>query len=85
MLDGSRPLLDLLDHVRRLARTSETRQRVRPGGVFDEVLVFDFQSLYPSIIRTFNIDPLSYAGNRRWGGPDPARHGQSRNAARPAW
>jgi DNA polymerase-2 len=31
----------------------------RPG-VFDEVLVFDFQSLYPSIIRTFNIDPLSY-------------------------
>jgi DNA polymerase-2 len=41
----------------------------RPG-VFDEVLVFDFQSLYPSIIRTFNIDPLSYAGNRRWGGPD---------------
>jgi DNA polymerase-2 len=31
----------------------------RPG-VFDDVLVFDFQSLYPSIIRTFNIDPLSY-------------------------
>jgi DNA polymerase-2 len=30
----------------------------RPG-VFDEVLVFDFQSLYPSIIRTFNIDPVS--------------------------
>jgi DNA polymerase-2 len=33
----------------------------RPG-VFDQVLVFDFQSLYPSIIRTFNIDPLSYMG-----------------------
>ena len=33
----------------------------RPG-VFDRVLVFDFQSLYPSIIRTFNIDPLSYMG-----------------------
>jgi DNA polymerase-2 len=31
----------------------------RPG-VFDDVLVFDFQSLYPSIIRTFNIDPVSY-------------------------
>ena len=29
-------------------------------GVYDEVLVFDFQSLYPSIIRSFNIDPLSY-------------------------
>ncbi len=39
----------------------------RPG-VFDEVLVFDFQSLYPSIIRTFNIDPLSYLGGRS-GGP----------------
>ena len=31
----------------------------RPG-VFDQVLVFDFQSLYPSIMRTFNIDPLSF-------------------------
>ena len=29
-------------------------------GVFDYVLVFDFKSLYPSIIRTFNIDPISY-------------------------
>jgi DNA polymerase-2 len=32
-------------------------------GVFDDVLVFDFQSLYPSIIRTFNIDPVSYLPN----------------------
>jgi len=38
----------------------------RPG-VFDDVLVFDFQSLYPSIIRTFNIDPLSYLPDRRTG------------------
>jgi DNA polymerase-2 len=38
----------------------------RPG-VFDQVLVFDFQSLYPSIIRTFNIDPLSYIGKPRGG------------------
>jgi DNA polymerase-2 len=38
----------------------------RPG-VFDQVLVFDFQSLYPSIIRTFNIDPLSYIGKPREG------------------
>ena len=29
-------------------------------GVYDRVLLFDFQSLYPSIIRTFNIDPLSF-------------------------
>jgi DNA polymerase-2 len=30
-------------------------------GLFSNVAVFDFRSLYPSIIRTFNIDPLSYA------------------------
>jgi DNA polymerase-2 len=29
-------------------------------GVHDRVWVFDFKSLYPSIIRTFNIDPLGY-------------------------
>ena len=27
-------------------------------GIHDNVLVFDFKSLYPSIIRTFNIDPI---------------------------
>jgi DNA polymerase-2 len=29
-------------------------------GLYQNVLVFDFKSLYPSIIRTFNIDPLTY-------------------------
>jgi DNA polymerase-2 len=29
------------------------------AGLFRNVLAFDFKSLYPSIIRTFNIDPLS--------------------------
>jgi DNA polymerase-2 len=33
-------------------------------GLHRNVWVFDFKSLYPSIIRTFNIDPLSYL-------PDP--------------
>lgn len=28
-------------------------------GLYRNVLVFDFKSLYPSIIRTFNLDPLS--------------------------
>lgn len=34
-------------------------------GFFENIAVFDFKSLYPSIIRTFNIDPLSRlnAGN----------------------
>jgi DNA polymerase-2 len=30
-------------------------------GIFDHVLVLDFKSLYPSIIRTFRIDPLGLA------------------------
>ena len=30
------------------------------AGMFRNVAVFDFRSLYPSIMRTFNIDPLSY-------------------------
>lgn len=29
-------------------------------GIYNNVLVLDFKSLYPSIIRTFNIDPSSY-------------------------
>jgi DNA polymerase-2 len=28
-------------------------------GLYRNILVFDFKSLYPSIIRTFNLDPLS--------------------------
>ncbi|HET6630619.1 MAG TPA: DNA polymerase II [Woeseiaceae bacterium] len=35
------------------------------AGLHRNVWVFDFRSLYPSVIRTFNIDPLSYV-------PDPA-------------
>ena len=29
-------------------------------GLYRNILVFDFKSLYPSIIRTFNIDPLTF-------------------------
>ncbi len=29
-------------------------------GLHDNVWVFDFKSLYPSIIRTFNVDPLGF-------------------------
>jgi DNA polymerase-2 len=35
------------------------------SGLHRNVWVFDFKSLYPSVIRTFNIDPLSYV-------PEPA-------------
>lgn len=30
------------------------------AGLYDNVLVCDFKSLYPSLIRTFQIDPLGY-------------------------
>ncbi|MEE9607834.1 MAG: DNA polymerase II [Myxococcota bacterium] len=30
-------------------------------GLFSNVAVFDFRSLYPSLIRTFNLDPLAHA------------------------
>ena len=36
-------------------------------GLYDNVLVLDFKSLYPSLIRTFQIDPLGYVPNP---GPD---------------
>ncbi|MGH8220145.1 MAG: DNA-directed DNA polymerase [Steroidobacteraceae bacterium] len=42
-------------------------------GLHSQVWVFDFKSLYPSLIRTFNIDPLSYmAGSQT---PARASHG----------
>lgn len=36
----------------------------RPG-IYDHVLVLDFKSLYPSIIRSFQIDPLALATGTR--------------------
>lgn len=33
-------------------------------GLFENVLVYDFKSLYPSIIRSFQIDPLGYLDDR---------------------
>lgn len=37
-------------------------------GMYDHVLVLDFKSLYPSIIRTFFIDPLGLAMGTKRGG-----------------
>jgi DNA polymerase II len=49
-----------------VGKKSELRENVPGGYVFapkvglhSRILVFDFKSLYPSIIRTFNIDPLA--------------------------
>ena len=34
-------------------------------GIYDNILVFDFKSLYPSLMRTFNLDPSSYLGKKK--------------------
>ena len=39
------------------------RARLAPG-LYRNILVFDFKSLYPSLIRTFNIDPLTHVATR---------------------
>jgi DNA polymerase-2 len=39
-----------------------------PAGLFNNIAVFDFRSLYPTIMLTFNIDPLCHA---RTPAPDP--------------
>ena len=36
-------------------------------GIYHNVLVLDFKSLYPSIIKTFNIDPISMLENKEKG------------------
>ena len=38
-------------------------------GLFPNVAVFDFRSLYPTIMRTFNIDPLAHARSGAGGRP----------------
>ena len=61
---------------------AESRSRRQAGGhvlepatgLHDNVWVFDFKSLYPSLIRTFNIDPLGFVAMD--GEEDKARKGK---------
>ena len=50
-------------------------------GKHRNVWVFDFKSLYPSLIRTFNIDPLSYVADSD-AGRDADRNARRRVPAR---
>ncbi len=34
-------------------------------GIYHNILILDFKSLYPSILKTFNIDPASYLGDKK--------------------
>jgi len=49
------------------SRYVDTEERTTGGyvmeskpGIYDYIIVCDFKSLYPSLMRTFNIDPLMY-------------------------
>ena len=42
-------------------------------GLYRNILVFDFKSLYPSLIRTFNIDPLTHVPPGRMAATPPDR------------
>ena len=55
------------------AIVNEREERIKGGfvmeskpGVYDTIIVLDFKSLYPSIIRTFNIDPYSFVPKERY-------------------
>jgi DNA polymerase II len=52
-------------------------------GLHRNVWVFDFKSLYPSVIRTFNIDPLSFVPEPR-PGDDLIRTGEGAFSRVPA-
>ncbi|MBS3135942.1 DNA polymerase II [Candidatus Woesearchaeota archaeon] len=52
---------------------NEAEERIKGGfvmeskpGIYTGITVLDFKSLYPSIIRTFNIDPYSYVPSERY-------------------
>ena len=54
-------------YVAPTANPEERGERIKGGfvrdskpGIYENIIVLDFKSLYPSIIRTFNIDPLSF-------------------------
>ncbi len=50
-------------------------------GVYDYVAVCDFKSLYPSLMRTFNIDPLAFARGKRLSAHTKKPHITSPNGA----
>ncbi len=67
-------------------RFGNKEERIKGGyvfssksGVFNNVLVFDFKSLYPSILCTFNIDPASHLEKKEKGAVESPNHEFFRN------
>ena len=70
------------------AIVSDVDERIKGGyvmepspGIYDNIVVLDFKSLYPSIIRTFNIDPLDYIMTKNNGKFDKSEIVQAPNGA----
>jgi len=66
---------------------TEKNERIKGGyvreskpGIYDYVIVLDFKSLYPSVMRTFNIDPLSFV-RKKPDNPDPKDYIKAPNGA----
>ncbi|MFH1440378.1 MAG: DNA polymerase II [Candidatus Woesearchaeota archaeon] len=65
------------------SKHSDNEERIKGGyvkqsipGIYDYILVLDFKSLYPSIMRTFNIDPYRFDNTGKKGeiiAPNKAR------------
>nr|WP_315489622.1 DNA polymerase II [uncultured Rhodoferax sp.] len=61
----------------------EIQRKAYPGGYvmdskpgfYDSVVVLDYKSLYPSIIRTYCVDPVGYAEGQHASNPEAQIHG----------
>jgi len=49
------------------------------AGIYNNVIVLDFKSLYPSILRTFNIDPASHLEKKEKGAIESPNHEYFKN------
>ena len=59
--DGAETDLDLGHYERFTGVAARCTDSISAGRIYQNVLVLDFKSLYPSIVRTFFIDPLGLA------------------------
>ena len=67
-------------YVNPSASFEDREERIKGGfvrdsipGIYDFIIVLDFKSLYPSIIRTFNIDPIAMSPKGEIKAPNNAR------------